>query len=56
MKSKIRIRKSEDDRLYVVKTEKFVGEEEIENIRAKQERARIQRKERRLAKNRNHRN
>ena len=56
MKSKIRIRKSEDDRLYVVKTEKFIGEEEIEYIRAKQDRARIQRKGRRSAKVRNRQN
>ena len=56
MKSKIRIRKSEDDRLYVVKTEKFIGEEEIENIRTKLERAKIQRKGRRSAKNLNRQN
>ena len=56
MKAKIRIRKGEEDRVYVVKTEKFIGENEIENIRAMQEHTRIQRKERRAAKNQNHRN
>lgn len=56
MKSKIRIRKGERDLVYVVKTEKFISGDEIENVRAKQEHARIQRKERRAAKNQNHRN
>ena len=40
MKSKVRIRKAEDDRLYVVKTSKFITPEEVEEIRQKQEAAR----------------
>jgi DNA polymerase III epsilon subunit-like protein len=40
MKSKVRIRKAEDDRLYVVKTSKFITPEEVEEIRQKQETAR----------------
>lgn len=55
MKSKIRIRKAENEQVYVVKTEKFISEEEVENIRSKQEKARQQRKEKRIAKNQNHR-
>ena len=55
MKSKIRIRKAENDKVYVVKTEKFIPEEEIDFIREKQERAKQQRKEKRAARNQNHR-
>ena len=55
MKSKIRIRKAENEQVYVVKTEKFVSEEEVENIRSRQEKARLQRKEKRIAKSQNHR-
>jgi DNA polymerase III epsilon subunit-like protein len=40
MKSKVRIRKAEDDRLYVVKTSKFITPEEVDKIRQKQETAR----------------
>lgn len=50
MKSKIRIRKSEDDMVYVVKTEKFITEEEVANIRSKQEKSKQQRKEKRASK------
>ena len=39
MKAKIRIRKTEDDRVYVVKTEKFITPEEVQDIRGKQEKA-----------------
>lgn len=56
MKSKIRIRKSENDEIYIVKTEKFITEAEIESIRNKQEKARKQRKGRRTAKSQNHQN
>lgn len=55
MKSKIRIRKSESGQIYVVKTEKFISEEDVENIYKKQEQARQHRKEKRAAKNQNHR-
>ncbi|MCD7725380.1 MAG: exonuclease domain-containing protein [Clostridiales bacterium] len=44
MKSKIRIRKSEEDLVYVVKTEKFITEEQMADIRDKQERSKKQRK------------
>lgn len=56
MKSKIRIRKAEDGQIYIVKTESFIAEDEIENIRKKQERAKLQRREKRTAKNQNHQN
>lgn len=39
MKSKIRIRKSEEKMVYVVKTEKFITEAEIDAIRDKQKKA-----------------
>ena len=55
MKSKIRVRKAENDKVYVVKTEKFISEEEVDTIREKQERAKQQRKEKRVAKSQNHR-
>lgn len=55
MKSKIRIRKAENEQVYVVKTEKFISEEEVENICRKQEKAKQQRKEKRIAKSQNHR-
>lgn len=35
MKAKVRIRKSEDDKIYVVKTTKFISEEEMNNIKEK---------------------
>ena len=50
MKAKIRIRKTEDDRVYVVKTEKFITPEEVQDIRGKQEKTREQRRERRIYK------
>ena len=50
MKAKIRIRKTEDDRVYVVKTEKFITPGEVQDIRGKQEKAREQRRERRIYK------
>lgn len=56
MKSKIRIRKSEENMIYVVKTEKFITEAEVNGIRDKQDKAREQRKEKRLSKSRNHQN
>ncbi len=55
MKSKIRIRKSENNLVYIIKTEKFVSEEDVENIYKKQEQARQHRKEKRAARNQNHR-
>ena len=55
MKSKIRMKKAENARIYVVKTEKFISEEEVENIHEKQERTKQQRKEKRIAKNQDHR-
>ncbi len=56
MKSKIRIRKAEDGGVYVVKTQKFVTEAEIEGIRDKQEKAKKQKKIKRASKSRNHQN
>lgn len=56
MKSKIRIRKAEDGGVYVVKTQKYVTEAEIEGIRDKQEKAKKQKKIKRASKNRNHQN
>jgi hypothetical protein len=44
MKSKIRIRKAESDVVYVVKTDKFISEEEVADIRSRQEKSRQQRK------------
>ena len=49
MKSKVRIRKAEDDRLYVVKTSKFITPEEVDKIRQKQETARRHQRMRRRA-------
>ncbi len=54
MKAKIRIRKAEDGSAYIVKTEKFITEAEIETIRDKQNKTRKQRKNKRAAKSRNH--
>lgn len=56
MKSKIRIRRAENGSVYVVKTQKFITEAEIDNIRDKQAKARQQRKDKRISKNRNHQN
>lgn len=47
MKGKIRVKKSEDDRYYAVKTTKFVSEEEMKQIQERKERAREVRKEKR---------
>lgn len=55
MKSKIRIRKSENDRIYVEKTQKFISEEDVRNIQTKLEQTKQQRKEKRIAKNQSHR-
>ena len=44
MKSKIRIRKAEDEKVYVVKTSKFISEEESLKISGKQELAKKRRK------------
>lgn len=54
MKSKIRIRKTEDGRIYVAKTQKFISEVDVENIRNKQMKAKQQRKK--PFKNQNHQN
>lgn len=56
MKSKIRIRKAEDGGVYVVKTQKFITETEVETIRNKQTKAKEQRKSRKIIKNQNHQN
>ena len=55
MKAKIRIRKTEDGRVYVVKTEKYISEEDVKRIQEKQEHAKQHRREKRIAKNQNHR-
>ena len=47
MKGKIRIKKTDDDRVYAVKTTKFISEAEVEDIRQRKERAREIRRERR---------
>ena len=44
MKSKIRLRKSEDKMVYAVKTEKFITEAEVEAIRDKQKKSREHKK------------
>lgn len=51
VKAKIRIRKSEGDKAYVVKTTKFISEEEMLKIREKQEKARVHRKEKNKIRN-----
>lgn len=50
MKSKIRVRKSEDDKLYVVKTMKCISSDEVDSIVLKQERAKEIRRKKRLSK------
>ena len=55
MKAKIRVRKSEDGQIYVVKTEKFISDEDVKNIQDKKEYTKQHRKEKRIAKNQNHR-
>lgn len=56
MKAKIRIRKAENGAVYIVKTEKFISEQEIAAICDKQEKTRQQRKSKRASKIRNHQN
>ncbi len=56
MKAKLRIRKAEDGAVYIVKTEKFITEADIAGIRAKQDKAKQQRKIKRSSKSRNHQN
>ena len=56
MKSKIRIRKTEDGGIYIVKTQKFITETEVQNIRDKQAKAKQQKKNRKSFKNQNHQN
>ena len=56
MKSKIRIRKAEDGAAYIIRTDKFITEAEMEAIRNKQDKARQQRKGKRLSKNQNRQN
>lgn len=41
MKSKIRIRRSENDKVYIVKTSKFISEEDCEKILMKKEHSRV---------------
>ncbi len=49
MKGKIRIRKaSDDDRVYIVKTMKFISEEDVGKIKERQEKAREIRRKRRI--------
>lgn len=55
MKAKIRIRKAENGQVYVVKTKKLISEEEVEVIYEMKEQVKRQKKEKRAAKNQNHR-
>lgn len=48
MKSKIRLRKSENDKVYVVKTSKFITEEDSEKLIQRREQAKEHRKKQRL--------
>ena len=50
MKSKIRVRKSEKGKVYVVKTMKFISSEEVDMIVTKQEKAKEIRRKKRLSK------
>lgn len=45
MKAKVRIRKTEDDKVYVVKTTKFISEEEVNAIKEKRMKAKHMKKE-----------
>ena len=47
-------RKAEDGRVYVVKTEKFITEAEIESIRNKQEKVKKHKKDKHTSKSQNH--
>lgn len=49
MKAKVRLRKSEDDRVYVVKTEKFITQQEVDNLRIRQEKSKTRQKEKKIA-------
>lgn len=51
IKGKIRIRKSEHDRFYAVKTLKLIPEQEVQSIYEKQEHSRFLRKQKRIHKN-----
>lgn len=51
MKSKIRIRKSESDSIYVIKTSKFISEEDCQKILLKREAAKEHRKSKRGSSN-----
>lgn len=51
MKGKIRIRKSEEDKTYVVKTLKLIPEEDVEKIRVKKEHAMEMRRQKRRHQN-----
>ena len=50
MKSKIRVRKSEEGKVYVVKTMKFISTEEVDMIVSKHEKAKEMRRKKRLSK------
>ena len=39
MKSKIRVRKSEEDKVYIVKTSKFISQEDCQKILQKRDQA-----------------
>ena len=56
MKFKLRIRRSENDRLYVVKTMKYIGIDEVEKIKEKKEHTREIRRIRRRQRNQNKKN
>lgn len=49
VKGKIRIRKSADDKVYVVKTNKLISRQEAEELKARQERAKELKKEKRVS-------
>jgi len=44
VKFKIRVKKSENDKLYVVKTSKFINEDEVKEIKAKKEKSKMRMK------------
>ena len=50
MKSKIRVRKSEEGKVYVVKTMKYISTEEVDLIVSKKEKAKEIRRKKRLSK------
>lgn len=50
LKGKVRMKKTDEGRFYVVKTMKLIGEEEAEDIRVKKEITRIKRKQRKVTK------